>query len=500
MTKQITHGQSKMTEGLQILQREDLDRPHCFRVAAYCRVSTNRKLQESSLETQMTSFHRKISETPGWILAGIYADKGISGTSAKGRVEFQRLMKDAAEGKFDYIMAKSISRFARNTVDALFYTRKLKEMGIGVYFEEQALDTLSATSEIFLTIHAAFAQEESYSLSENMKRGIRDRFALGIPKWSDTYGYRKDENGWHIRETEAVVVREIYRLYTAGYSLTEIRMHLERKGIPPPRGAEGERGRKVWWERTIAAILHNEKYIGDVEMQKSYTVDCLTRRRVSNQNADIPKYYKKDHHEPIIDETTYRLTQTILALRDRHGGSVQYPYYGYLRCPLCGAFMVRLRLPTRRSEAAWFCSAKCALYAVKEKYIREALRIACQTSGQSSAFEAAEYQFLNDHVEMITFDAHNGKINWRQLRIQWKNGGKTNVTISYDTPSDLPCTELAVQDGWVFLNGEKMTKARQTAHCIERIREYLRKTVVKQTGAVPVVLPPKTSSYERSTP
>ncbi len=495
MNRNITAEQSRMTDGLQVFRRaEESTENRTFRVAAYCRVSTNLKLQESSLETQMESFYQRISEHPGWELVGIYADKGISGTSAKGRVEFQRLMQDAADGKIDYIMAKSISRFARNTVDALSYTRQLKDMGVGVYFEEQSLDTLSATSEIFLTIHAAFAQEESHSFSENMKRGMRNRFALGTPKWSYTYGFRFDEEGWHVCEEEAEVVRLIYKLYVEGNSLPKIRAELEKRNIKPPLGAKKEGGRDVWWEHTLAGILHSEKYIGDAEMQKSYTVDCLTHKRVSNKNADIPKYYKKDHHERIVDDETWQLAQNIAAMRDRHGGSVQYPFYGFLKCPICGEDMVRVQLPTRGKETAWICSAKCELYAVKEKYIHKAVMKAYEKTKRTAPSEMVEYKFLYDNVESITFstkgEGRKKTVNWNQLSVKWKWGETSTALIAYETPSDTPCTKLEVKDGWVYINGVQMTRVKHAAVCVERIQDFIKGTTVDKTGDLPMVLTP----------
>ncbi len=441
---------------------------------------------------------RGLQTTPGWTLVGIYADKGLTGTTASGRVEFQRLIKDATEGKIDYIMAKSISRFARNTVDALSYTRKLKDMGVGVCFEEQNLDTLSATSEIFLTIHAAFAQEESHSFSENMKRGMRNRFALGIPKWSETYGYRQKEGEWYIHEEEAAVVRGIYRLYVDGWSLPMIGEELERRGVKPPKGCKKEGGQDKWYEHSIATILHSEKYIGDVEMQKAYTIDCLSHRRVSNQNADIPKYYKEGHHDPIIDDETYALAQTILAMKDTHRGGVQYPFYGFLKCPFCGENMLWLRLPTRNFEPAWFCREKCKLYAVKEKYIHKAVMKAYEKTGHKAPSDTVEYKFLYDNVDSITFSRKGDKINWNILVVKWKWGEQTTGLIAYDVPSDTPCTELEMQEDWVVINGVKSTKQPLAAKCIKRVWEFIEGTSIEEGGDIPIVLTPKSVKGDKN--
>ena len=265
------------------------------RVAAYCRVSTNKEIQQSSLALQTEVFEQIATQNPDWTLVKVYADEGLTGTSVKNRVQFQQMIKDALEGKIDYIIAKSISRFARNTVDTLEYTRLLKEKGIGVYFEEQSLDTLNVTSEIFLTIHAAFAQEESHSISENQKRGYRNRYALGVPKWAATFGYRCEEEGtWIPYKKEAKIVKLIFEKYLAGDSIPDICKHLMSKRVTPP---EGE---KNWHPHTVSIILHNEKYIGDVEMQKSYTVSHLTHKKVKNDGKKIPKYYIHDHHTAML--------------------------------------------------------------------------------------------------------------------------------------------------------------------------------------------------------
>lgn len=497
MNRNITCEQSRMGRDLQVFYRASEAKSSEIRVAAYCRVSTNLKVQESSLETQMESYRRRIAEHPGWTLVGIYADRGLTGTTAKGRVEFQRLMLDAAAGKVDYILAKSISRFARNTVDALSYTRKLREMGVGVYFEEQSLDTLSATSEIFLTIHAAFAQEESHSFSENMKRGMRNRFALGIPKWSETYGYRLEKGTWMIQEEEASVVREIYRLYVEGWSLQKIGTELLHRGIKPPKGSKTEEGKSQWWEHSLATILHSEKYIGDVEMQKSYTVDCLTHRRVSNVNADIPKYYKKGHHARIISDETYAMAQTILAMKDRHRGGMQYPFYSFLKCPFCGENMLRLSLPTRKFEPAWFCSEKCELYVVKDKYLHAAVMEAYQKTGRTAPGERVEYKFLYDNVDRITFAKKSGAVDWNTLLVTWKWGEITMGNISYAIPSDTPCTRLEYKDNWVVINGVPLTKRRHVGACVERVQQFIQETVIQDGGDVPIVLTPKSRKENR---
>ncbi len=492
MGNEILCQPSKMVDNMLVYRRNvETPTPQEVRVAAYCRVSKNLFSQESSIELQMDSYRKRISEHPGWYLVGIYADRG-SGTTVSGRMEFQKLIQDALDGKIDYILAKSVSRFARNTLDTLSYTRKLKDIGVGVYFEEQSLDTMGMFSEIFLTIHAAFAQEESHSLSENMKHGMRNRFALGIPKWSETYGYRRNEDEiWYVHKEEAKVVREIYRLYTEGYSISEIKTELDERRIQPPKGSRTISGDSVWWTHSIATILHSEKYIGDLEMQKSYTVDYMTRKRVQNTNADIPKYYRKSHHERIIDDETFMITQTILMMQSRHrSGGSQYPFYGFLQCPLCGENMVRLRLPTRKHETAWFCRDKCEPYVVKDKYLQDSVTRAYERLYGTALSRGIHYKLLLDYVDSITFVNKNNTVDWSTLQITWKNGKITEEVIRYEVPSDIPCITLEKQDEWVVINGEKVTKHRNVYECIERIRAFVRATEVIDGGAVPLVTTP----------
>lgn len=282
------------------------------KVAAYCRVSTDKDIQQSSLELQMESYRDIISSHEDWELAEIYADEGKSGTATKSRKEFNRMIIDAQNGKIDYILAKSISRFARNTVDTLEYTRKLRDLGVGVFFEEQGLDTLSVTSEIFLTIHAAFAQEESHSISENMKHGLRNRVAMGIPKWSKTYGYRSENGKFIIDLAQASVVRYIFCSAANGMSLTEIVSSLKEQGIKSPSG------KKEWFTHTVSMILRNERYIGDVQTQKTVTVDFLTHKRKIN-DGQVPNPYLSDDHEAIIDRETFER-----AGRASQKGYIQY--------------------------------------------------------------------------------------------------------------------------------------------------------------------------------
>ena len=234
-----------------------------IRVAAYCRVSTDLEEQQSSLETQMESFKSQIESRPDWELVDVYVDNGITGTQVKHRTEFLRMMKDCDDDRIDYIITKSISRFARNTLECLSYVRRLKAKNIYIYFEKERLDTSSDTSEMLLSILAAVAQEESRNISENIKWNQRKRYADGKPKWAAVYGYKKEgELEYIIDEDEAVGVRMLFDGYMKGKSMPEICRELYEVGIYSPWGNR-------WTPNAISKVLKNEKYYGDVLLRKN---------------------------------------------------------------------------------------------------------------------------------------------------------------------------------------------------------------------------------------
>ena len=473
----------KITPGLapdvQVIEQQQ-KKGAMIKVAAYCRVSTNMEIQKQSLETQIAAFQRTISEHPGWVLAGIYADRGISGTSVKHREEFLRMIDDAKAGKIQYILVKSISRFARNTVDALTYVRELKNHGVSVFFDKEKLDTGSVVSEFLLSILAASAQEEIVSLSNNVKVGRRMRSAAGIAQWVRVYGYRKGENGeWLIDEEEAAVVRRIFSEYVSGKTLPEICRGMEADGVPSVGGQE------KWYPRCIAVILHNEKYIGDLLMQKSYTSDPINQIKVDNRDAKIKQYYVRNHHPAIVDKETFRMAVTMSTMKDTQRGIMQYPYYGFLKCPICGENMVRFVHARNNHAYAWTCGGKpsskgnlrkyrtaCPPYYVFGTYLDgafwEALKaldeITLKEIVSSVDLENAElatrmldlrrkvrwkkmsvdYRTLSEFVEQITFP------QWSTMRVVWKVGVTSESEIKYKKMSDQPypviTKELAEQD------------------------------------------------------
>lgn len=280
-----------------------------LRVAAYCRVSTELEQQESSYEAQVEYYTEKIEENPNWKNAGIYADDGKSATNTKKRDDFNAMIKDALDGKIDMILTKSGSRFARNTVDALMTIRKLKEKNVAVVFEKEGVNTLDGTGEILITILSSLVQEESRNISENTRWGVVRRFekVKVIVNHNKFMGYTKNENGeLVIVPEEAEIVKLVFRLYLEGYSTAKIGSYLEEHQIKIATGQE------KWYDSVIMKMLKNEKYMGDALLQKTYTVDFMTKKKVMN-NGIVPQYYVENDHEAIIPkELFYRVQEEIM--------------------------------------------------------------------------------------------------------------------------------------------------------------------------------------------
>lgn len=282
-----------------------------LRVAAYCRVSTTLEQQESSYDAQVSYYTDKIQQNPNWKLAGIYADDGKSATNTKKRDDFNSMIDDCMAGKIDLVLTKSVSRFARNTVDSLQNIRKLKEKNIGIIFEKEGVNTLEGTGELLITILSSQAQEESRNLSENTRWGLIRRFENGVVSVNHNkfLGYTKDENGeLVIVPEEAEIVRRIFRMYLEGASILKIARALEADGIKTVTGND------QWNYGVIERMLSNEKYKGDVLQQKTYTVDFLTKKRVKNKGI-VPQYFIEDNHEAIIPRELFNQTQEEKARR-----------------------------------------------------------------------------------------------------------------------------------------------------------------------------------------
>lgn len=275
-----------------------------LRVAAYCRISTNHEEQESSLETQISYYGKLIAGHEDWELVKIYAERA-SGTQLKKRPEFMQMIKACKQGKIDLILTKSISRFGRNMLDTLRTLYELFNLGVKIYFEKENLNNFDREMRTMMGIYAGFAQEESKNMSDNIKWGIRGRMREGKVCLNCTrfLGYDKDENGrLVVVESEAVIVRIIFELYLKGFGVRRIKKFLGENGIKTVTGKD------VWSTSTIDRILSNEKYVGDVLMQKSFTEDFLTGKRSKNE-GELSMYFIENDHEAIIEREIFEAVQ-----------------------------------------------------------------------------------------------------------------------------------------------------------------------------------------------
>lgn len=346
---------------------ENRDKYHQLRVAAYCRVSTEQEEQQNSYQVQIAYYTDLINKKKEWTLAGIFADEGISGTQTKKRTEFNRMIRMCKNKKIDLVITKSISRFARNTVDCLEYVRQLKDLGIGVIFEKENINTLTMTSEFMIALYGSFAQAESESISKNVSWGKEKAYREGKVQFQYKYllGYKKGADAKpEIVPEEAEIVRLIYTLFLDGYSMTRIKKILESKGFLTAQG------KKVWNESLIRSILKNEKYVGDALLQKTFTSDCITHKVVKN-HGERPMYLVTNHHDPIIDRDTYNRVQQELARRsskrkvsdktttEQGKYSSKYALTELLICGHCGTPYRRTTWAARgKKQIVWRCISR----------------------------------------------------------------------------------------------------------------------------------------------
>lgn len=340
-----------------------------LRVAAYCRVSTDDEEQLTSYEAQKNYYTDKIMTNKEWTMAGIFADEGITGTSARKRPEFLRMIRQCKQGKIDIVLTKSISRFARNTVDCLNYVRALKELGIAVIFEKENMNTLEIDSEILITMLGAFAQSESESISANVRWGKRQAMKEGkaIINYKHLYGYRKGADGRpEIIPEQAGVVRKIYDLFLSGTPIRGILEYLNANNIPNISGGS------QWAKNAVNSILINEKYCGDVLLQKTYIDDCINKK-VKKNTGQLPMYLVQNHHEGIISRETFDAAQAELARRSagkspskknaptgRSRYSSKYALSDRLYCGECGTRYQRCTWRNRdgSKRIVWRCVSR----------------------------------------------------------------------------------------------------------------------------------------------
>ena len=369
----------------------------------------------SSFEAQVSYYTNFIERNPDFECAGIYADEGISGTNTKKREQFNRMIEDCKAGKIDGIITKSISRFARNTLDCLNYVRQLKDLGIGVTFEKENIFTLDSKGEVLLSILSSLAQDESRSISENSTWGIRRRFEQGRLFINTTkfLGYDKDKNGYLvINEKQAKIVRRIYREFLDGKGANRIARDLERDRVP------NWNGKAKWYENSIRKMLTNEKYMGDALLQKTYTVDFLNKKRADN-TGQVPQYYVEDSHPAIIDKEMWEAVRLEMERRrvfartygiQKLECATEYnPFAGRVICGSCGhAYGRKVWNSTddRFRRIVWRCNGK---YVVKGE-------------------KGCESQHIDDGVLYQVFvDVFNAMIENKAYFIgKWKEGLKSD--------------------------------------------------------------------------
>ena len=338
-----------------------------LRVAAYCRVSTKEEEQASSYEAQCEYYTDKIMSNKEWTMAGIFADEGITGTSTKKRTEFLRMIRQCKQKKIDLILTKSIQRFARNTLDCINYTRILRQLGIGVLFEKENINSLQPDSEFMITMYGAMAQSESESISGNIRRGRQMHAKVGTLKipchW--LYGYKKDADGkFYIIPEQAEVVREIYERYKGGASLRNLKDWLEGNQIKTVLGTAD------WSISVIKGILTNEKYCGDVLLQKTFCTDVISKKIVKNV-GQMTQYYMPDHHEAIVSREQYNAVKAEMARRSalrssskqavtgRSCYTSKYALSDRIVCGECGTLYRRCTWTSRgRKYPVWRCTSR----------------------------------------------------------------------------------------------------------------------------------------------
>lgn len=324
-----------------------------IRLAAYCRVSSDSADQLHSFAAQIRYYKDYERKHPEYKLVDIYADEGLTGTSAEKRDELNRLIRDCKKGKIDRIIVKSVSRFARNTQDLLICIRMLKEIGVSIYFEEQGIDTDKLNSEMIVTFPGMAAQQESESISGNMRWSYKKRMESGeFNSCTPAYGFVMENGRLAVNESEAKVVRRIFDLYLQGYGKQNIANILNNEGI----------GRRYvndkWYESTVSYILNNERYMGDALLQKRYTTETLPFKRKIN-HGERPKYYIENSNPPIISRETYYAVQELQKKRNNNcnRSNSRYPMSGIIKCPDCGK---TFRRQIVEDTAYWICCHKAA--------------------------------------------------------------------------------------------------------------------------------------------
>lgn len=390
----------------QKIAAENTATPDKLRVAAYARVSTEQDEQQSSYEAQVDFYTRHIQSNPNWEFVAVFADEGITGTNTKKRDGFNLMIQKALNDEIDLILTKSISRFARNTVDTLQTVRELKAAGVEVIFEKENLHTFDPKCEVMLTIMSSLAQEESRSISENIRwaqqKNMRDgKVSLAYSRF---LGYRKGPDGRpKIVEEEAEIIRQIYSMFLSGKTIRHIAEHLTRQGIPTPSGKE------KWSVSTVKSILTNEKYKGDALLQKTYTVDYLTKEVRKNDGVKA-QYFVENSHDPIIEPEVFDMVQEKLAKQAPYRAKIRDNsiFSNKILCPDCGGFCghkVWHNYANTERYDVWYCnhkynkSKRCQSPVVRESQIKAAFEQLLIRLDKPATFTEERWQEL---VESVT--------------------------------------------------------------------------------------------------
>ena len=382
-----------------------------IRTAAYCRVSTDHEDQTSSFEAQRHYFREYIANQPDWTLAEIYADEGITGTSTKKRTEFNRMIADARLGRFDLLLTKEVSRFSRNILDTVAYTRELRSLGIGVIFLNDGIDTRQPDAELRLSILGSIAQEESRRTSQRVKWGQTRRMEQGVVFGRSMLGYDVARGQISVNPEGAEIVKLIFRKYgLERKSAAVIARELTQAGVLD----------KTWSAGYIVKLLHNEKYIGDLVQKKTYTPDYLTHEKKTNRGQEV-KIILRDHHAAIIDRTLWEQVQAELQRRSHAGGSVRHPFSGRIRCGVCGSVFV-----ARKGEdgLVWGC-AKAARYGRRGCTVGWRLQDDCAVQMVNAALDTLGLAPVSSEAagllaeSIAVFAGHRAELTLRYLPQKW---------------------------------------------------------------------------------
>ena len=402
------------------------------RVAAYCRVSTDKEQQEHSFETQKEMYTEMIMMKPNWQMAGIYADEGITGTIAKKRPDFMRMIGDCRKGKIDIIITKSVSRFSRNNLDCLLYVRELKELNIPIIFEKESINTLQVSSELLITLFSGLSQAESESISMNVKIGKRQSLKNGnVPFCYKSFlGYKKGADGKpEIVPDEAKIIKRIYTEYLSGKSLLDIAKGLTSDGIPTARGKD------KWSSTRVLSILKNEKYKGDALLQKTYIADCISKKSKKN-NGELPMYYVENNHPAIIERNMFDRVQEEISRRNSKSKikqkgtktelgkySGKYALSELLFCGECGTPYRRVTWTNRgKKKIVWRCISRLdfgtkyckSSPSLEETALQNAIAEAITKKAQS---EGADVSRIRSHLKIYQSQQDTSAINEKKRRL-----------------------------------------------------------------------------------